>query len=458
MKYTPTKEQAAILSAVQQDLSNSVLSIMARAGCTKTSTSRMIINVLKYKKVLYFAFNKAIVEEGASVFTSNVECKTLHALAYKYIRPGKVEDFTYLCIKEDLGYPVKLAIINAVDAFFRSSSTNMYKYLEDALEDEGLAQIGANYIELMLEEKIPMTFNFLLKYLHLQLVEGIINIEYDLVILDEAGDTTAVAIEIFKLISSPKKAMLGDDAQTIYGFMNLVNGFNLVNNPIQLELTKSFRCSTSIANRIEKFCKKNLDKNFIFKGHDRKPSDESKMYISATNGALVRRMHKLHQEGIPYKLLRSTKDIFACPLALVTAVSGKDVYHKRYKFLNVEYKNYTMSPYKSFFSYLMKEVDDEEIHTSIEALSSFANQNINIFDVYKEANNRIPGTDTIVCTAFTAKGLESDRVYIEEDLNRKILEIINSGGPQDDNDLTYVKLGYVAASRSRFYLDNCKYL
>ena len=456
MKYSATDEQQAILDTVVTDIDGKVLSIIARAGCTKSSTACMMVNTVKPKRALYFAFNKGIVEEGKELFSSNVECKTLHALAYKYILPGSIEDFTYLCITENLSYPNKLEIINGIDEFFRSSSINMHKFLPTVMQPN-LVPIAVKYIEMMLEDKIPHTFNFLLKMFHIMLADGDIEVEYDMVILDEAGDTTAVAVEIFKLLKSPKKIMLGDDYQTIYGFMNLVNGFKLVDNPIHMSLTKSFRCNESIAKRIEGFCRQNIYNHFVFKGFNRPETITTKMYVSATNAALVERIHTLQQEGIRYKLLRDTKDIFAAPFALVTASAGKDVYHKKYKFLNVEYKNYTMSSYRNFFSYLKKEVKDEEIHSAIDVISKFNNKNINIFEVYKKANEQKADPNIIVCTAFTSKGLEADYVHLEDDINSRILDIIDYGGAQNDDEFTMLKLGYVAMSRAKFVLENCKF-
>lgn len=457
MKYTPTEQQQTILDTVATNIEGRVVTIRARSGCTKTSTSRLIVNTLKPKKTLYFAFNKAIVEEGKEVFPPSVECKTLHALAYKYIQPGKVESFTYLCIKEKLSYPHKLEILNVVDEFFRSASVDMYEYFEEYLTSEQ-AEIAAKYVEKMLDDEMPKPFNLLLKELHIHLYTGEIVIDgYDLVLLDEAADTTAVAVEIFKLIKSPKKVMLGDPLQSIYGFMNLVDGFVLVDNPIELSLTKSFRCSTDIADRTRTFVKKNLLKSFEFEGFDRPSEDNSIMYISATNSQLVRKMKDLMQEGINFKLLRDVKDIFAPTLALATASMGKEVYHKKYKFLEKEYRNYTMSRYKNFFSYIKKEVQDEEIHSAIDTISSFNESNINIFSVLKEVKAMKPNPNVTLCTGFTAKGLEVDRVCILDDLNTKVNKIVMSGGPKDDNDYTVLKLAYVALTRARFFISNCKF-
>ena len=457
MRFTPTEQQQKILDTVSKDIGGKVMSVTARAGCTKTSSARLMVETVKPKRALYFAFNKAIVEEGTQTFTDNVECKTLHALAYRYIKPDKIEDFTYTCIKENIGYRNKLNIINAVDSFFRSSSLDMYEYLGHLLEPE-FASLAVKYIEEMVEGKRPKTFNMLLKYFHLLMAQDSITVEYDMVIMDEAGDTTEVAVEIFKLIKSPKKAILGDDLQTIYGFMNLVDGFKLVDDPIKLQLTKSFRCCTAIAERVEKYVQSNLCDSFEFKGFDREPKLETTAYISITNSQLVLQMQKLLAEGKRFKLLRRVKDIFAPILALATASAGREVYHKKYKFLEKERKNYAMSSYKSFFAYLKAEVDDEEIHIAIDTLASLNKQKVNIFGLLKEVEAMKPDPSITVCTGYTAKGLEFDRVVILNDLNLKVNKIRLKGGAEDDKEREVLKVGYVAATRARFYLDNCNFM
>ena len=454
-----TLQQKAIIKGVQ-DSDGDIVLVKARAGTGKTSTSLAVVDALKPKKALYTAFNRAIVEEGKEKFTSNVECRTLHSLALSYVRPkNKIEDFTYLCIKEKLGYPSKLKIINAVDEFYRSDSTDMDDFLEDLLEEyPKLIPLAVKYINQMVNDEIPPTFNFLLKYFHLLMHEEQIQVKYDLVILDEIQDSTGVALAIFKLIESPRKLGLGDPDQSIYEFMKLVNGFDILTDAKVFELTKSFRCSETIAKAVEKFGQKYLSNSFDFKGIDVPKEDGLTAYITATNAQIVYRLNELHSEGQGYTLTRPIKDIFACPLALSNAAAGREVYHKRYKFLEKEYRQYTTSGMKSFFSYLKANVADEEIHNSIDLLMRFKKTKINIFEVLKDAKATKSDKAITVGTGFSLKGLEFSTVYIEDDLNRAIENILEHGGPTSDKEHTIFKVYYVAVTRSRKYLRNAKHL
>lgn len=221
---------------------------------------------LKCDKGLYTAFNKAIVEESSKRFDKNVEAKTLHSLAYKYVKPDNIDNFGYSDIEEKLSYPDKTKIINILDGFYRSEYTDIEKYFDTLEVNDKIKNLVNKYYILMMEEKIPATFNFLLKKFHMMLKADIFNIDYDLLILDECQDTTAVTLEIFKLLNAKKKIMLGDKYQNIYDFMDTVNAFEILTNTEDFRLTQSFRCSPKIAVEVEEFGKKYLDNNFKFKG------------------------------------------------------------------------------------------------------------------------------------------------------------------------------------------------
>jgi len=455
-EFTLTKEQKDIITALEN---NSIVAVDAKAGTGKTSTSLSVVHHFKPKRGFYTAYNKSIVTEGQEKFPSNMECKTIHAFALSYIRPKlKIEDFTYLCIKEKLSYPAKYSIMNTIDSFFRSNSIDMYDYLS-ILEDKKLEAIAAKYIEGMINDEVNPTFNFLLKYLHIMLVEGTVEINYDLVILDECQDTTEVAYEITKLINSPRKLIVGDPFQNIYGYMNTVNAFNLLDKNVPvLPLTKTFRCSVEIAKRVEKFGKLYLSKDFKYIGTDSPFKDETIAYIGRTNGSILMRLEELLSEGKSFTLTRPAKEIFAMPMALANVASGREVYHKKYKFLEKEYKNYTLSGMKGFYSYLKKYVEDDELHSCINFMNVLREKNINIFDLKKQAENCVANPSIWVVTSHSFKGREVDTVVIEESLNKSVNKIIAKGGPETQSEQEELNLGYVACTRSRHKLLNCKFL
>jgi len=461
MEYELTNEQKEILVKVKESKNKGPIGVNAIAGSGKTAILLALVDYIKPKKCFYTAFNRKLVEESREKFSTNVECKTFHAMAYRYVQPKLgVEPFTYLCVKEPLNYQSKAKIIKGMDAFFISDSTDMQVFLESIIEDERLIPIIIMYIEKMVNEEIPMTFNFMLKYLHLLLNDNLIEIKYDMVLIDECQDVSMVTLEILKLLTSDYKVLVGDPHQNIYSsFMNTVNAFRVLDMPI-LGLTKSFRCSEAISQRIENYGITNLDKDFMFKGTSTPETDGKLAYITATNAQIILRIIKLHESNTGYVLTRPLKDIFACALALVTAASGKRVMHKQYKFLDKEYTNYTMSGKKGFYSYLNKKTKDEEIKNATGLLMKLKERDINIFEVLAKAKTMKKDRDVLVSTAYSCKGLGFETVHIENDLNGAVKDALKAKKEECMTEANYtsLKLGYVGASRCKINLINCDYL
>ena len=477
-----TGEQQRVVDTVCDGIdSGKIIAVNAVAGSGKTSTGDAVIRAFQPKNGFYTAFNKAIVQDSAKRFGNLLQCKTIHALAYKYVRPkGSIEDLTYTTIKEDISYEDKATIIETIDDFFRSSSLDIEEFAKSKTHNEELQKYIMDYANMMLCGDIPPTFNYMLKCLHMMLADGDVDIDFDLLILDECQDTTAVALEIFKLIHAKKKVIFGDKYQNIYSFMNTVNAFEELDNLELLRLTKSFRCNPHIASIVEDFSQRTLESDFIYTGNEDLP-DETKSiaYITRTNAALIERMDNLLERGETFSLTRNVNEIFALPIALLNASNGKQVYDKKYKFLEKEYNKYrdVKSNFRSFFEYLSLVVSDPLIDSTCKVLINFANKRINIYDLKEKVKSIKPNKNIILTTAHAFKGLEADSVYIEDDLNNSVnrsivrMKEINyamafdrpmtlsetrrylDGGSKEDLN-TY----YVALSRARSHIANVGYV
>ncbi len=452
IKYTP--EQAEILDHIAEE--DGILLVEAGAGTGKSFMARQVAELIQPERGLYTAFNKAIVEEGNARFRGlNMECRTFHALAYKYVQPTQeISDLTYSCITENVPYKMKYEVITAINLFFVSASTDMYEFFEEHFpdnkrKDESVA-LCEKYVELMIEGKVSPTFNFLLKYFHLLLVQNAVACSYDLVILDEINDTTAVALEIFKLIQAPKKLGLGETNQAIYQFLNLVNGFEEIPEAPTLQLTHSWRCSEKIAKDIQTFMRHEVNDSFTFVGTDEPVANGKYLYCTLTNALIINKIHDRLEENKGFYLLRKISDIFAAPLALMSVNGGKKPYQKKYMFLMDEYKYYQENRPRgqSFFQYLLDNVDDVEVQNAVKLLLSFQRKNINLFDLYKRAKDAPVDHEYTIATVFTSKGLEYETVEIAGDLNGKITSIRDNGGIQNEEDLVGYRCYYVACSRA----------
>lgn len=457
VRYTP--EQADVLDHMVAN--DGITLVEAGAGCGKSFMSRQIVQELPIKSGIYTAFNKAIVMEGVERFAGTpIECKTLHALAYRYVKPSmEIRSFGYKCITEKITYSEKRKVIEVIDLFFVSSSTCMDDYFEKYFKGhpraEYMINLATKYVQGMADEEVNPTFNFLLKSLHLMMVEGTVEIKVDIMILDEINDVTAVSLEIFKLVNAPKKLGLGETNQAIYEFLNLVNGFELLKDvSTTLKFTQSYRCSLDVAERIENKMRSVMDKNFRFKGTEKPVTNGKTLYCTLTNAMIVDMIQRRLAAGKSFTLLRKPADIFAASLAVSTASMGKRPYQSKFAFLVDVYEEFkAQSKHKTYFKFLLNEVNDEEINNAVKLLQRLSSDNINLFSLYKEAKDAKPDKNYTISTVFTSKGLEFETVYIADDLNMNF-EKACRGELGDKEAMTAMRCYYVATSRCGVNLHN----
>ena len=450
-----TQEQLEIIQSVQD---HHLTKVVACAGTGKTFTLEMVAEDQKPKLGLYIAFQKVVAVEAADKFPSSVMCSTIDAFCMKYIPRMEISNFNYRNISEKIPYAAKIDIVAAMEGFFGSDSVCMEEYFDKTLTDDN-ARLAIAYIHKMIDKEIPATFGFTKKYFHLMLDEGLANVpEFDLIMLDEAGDVTGVTLAIFRLLEAKRKVMVGDPYQNIFGFMNTIDGFKIMENEGNLcTLSKSFRVEASIAERVQTFCQLNIDKNFFYEGIEYdKPVLETELHIFRTNSAMVGHIIYLVSQKQPFTLLRKPAEIFALPLAIITAMSGREVYDTRYKWLEGDMR-IAKKENKSLPAYLSAEYkEDIPLMGALNLLRkhSFGT----IFDTYNHVKNMKPHPKITLGSAHSVKGLERDIVYIDDSMNDAVLDIQEKGGPENQEDISELNLGYVAATRAKHSLRGCRYL
>jgi superfamily I DNA/RNA helicase len=432
---------------------------------------------------MYLAFNRSVVMEAKQSFPPGIMCKTIHALAYYYVSGGSkitIDDFTSRHVREkELEAEEKTFVVQIMEEFFNSSELSM-SFFDQYSE---LGTIAKKYVNEMVEHKRNPTFGFLIKWFHLQLANGTYNIpKLDMLLLDEAGDTTGVSLEIFNLIPARIKLMVGDEDQNIYGFMYTINGFeHLKHVGKQFNMTQSFRVNKTIATKIQHFLNKYLNEDREFKGVDQVGTPKDIAYISRTNSAMISRMIELIEDETPFEVIRKPSDIFAIPLVLMN-VHKPDykIHNPSLDYLKHDYKVYTdpekdyQKQFKTFGQYLeYKHPHDVQLNSAIKLMRSVkpslnqygtisrASTIYNAYSIAKSYYEDNVSHAVKLTTAFTSKGLEYDSVYIEDDINNIVNDIIDKfedGGDLTDEDYTELRLAYVACSRSKYKLYNAKFL
>jgi len=269
---------------------------------------------------------------------------------------------------------------------------------------------------------------------------------YDLIMIDEASDLSAVMLEIFRLLPANKKALVGEYNQAIFGFSGNINGFDVFEKEgTLLPLTKSFRCNVGIAQYIQSYLRSNINKSSLFVGTNHNSYIINSVgYVSRYNSSLIETMFKLDSMDIPFRTIRNPKAIFKLYSILTDLLEGR-LLPKKYNFLL--YATQGGEDDYSKLDKLRRKYDgvDKDICYSCDLIMKYKKRDL--LDIYNKAIKNYEDTsiDTILCTVFTAKGMTIDEVFVNKDL--KITE------DSDDEDK---RLLYVAYSRAKHILHTDK--
>lgn len=486
-----TQQQLAIIDNVKNG-DCELTKVNAVSGAGKTSTLIAVAKSLSVKKGRYLAYNKAIASEAGEKFPHSITCSTVHSMAYRetvsrfrFSVTGfiKARDFEF----KKTNYVEKIMAIELLNDFCLTEHIMLQDFF-DRLEDEGAEYNDAikdavrELFNRMKNGTMKCTHSFYLKLYHIMLVRGMIEPEVEeLLMLDEAGDINPVTLDIFINLPAKSKILVGDDKQNIYSFNNTINGFKeLEDVGVQLDLTKSFRVSDTIANKIEAYCNTYLEEGMKFEGvnydSEQKKNIKTIAYISRTNSSLVGAMIELDSKGIPYNLTRPAKTLFELPLMMIGLKPGVTIYNADYKFLEEDVSDYYGSmrlqqEYNSVFGYVMSvHSDDISIKSAAQLVLDYGARTI--FRTYENAqrNEKNKNANVTLTTAHSSKGLEYDEVNIMEDMNEclaKVLEQYMEIAKEtkmpfwkimQNKHLEEFRLAYVAYTRARYKLVNAKFL
>jgi superfamily I DNA/RNA helicase len=414
-----TKEQKDILLCINNYKS---IKINAFAGTGKTSTLKLIANEHLDKKILYLAFNSAIKNEAQGLFPTNTTISTTHSLAYKAIKNNTNIDLSSLINYRaiDISKKFKISYTKAVTTLkiFEAFCNNAK---EEISKDDMEHKTAQFMFDSMRDGNMKPTHSFYLKYYYLLLLQNKINnLNYDIVMLDEAQDTNDVTLGIFNVLNVNTKIFVGDQHQQIYSFRGSKNALNKIKCDKDLYLSCSFRFNDTIAQYANILL--STFKNETVKIDTLKSTDntiKTHGFISRTNATLIATIAKRIEDRKPFVTIREPNEIFNLTCEVYFALNNQRDDIKRNRFLK------DFEDEQQILDYA-KEVDDYELKTALKVVKEYKEKIFyfkdiaqKFFNAWKNKTNN--GFEKRVeeilflTTAHTAKGLEWDEVTIADD-------------------------------------------
>lgn len=481
-----------ILTKEQENIVNSSLEsfkINAVAGSGKTTTLLLYAQKNPHLKILYLAYNKSlqisILEKLNTFKIQNLHTSTIHSLAYNKTRafdysltnelkPHILDRFLsyyeldnnqktfyasnlYLAVLKDLvNFYCNSSLINIdeklIDAFIKQSDFEA-QYLElinkkkSKLLEHLKAVLGA-----MKRKEIEATHDFYLKmyYLSKNLSK---DINYDLILIDEAQDISDVMIAIVENFGK-KRVYVGDSFQQIYSFRYATNALFKIDLPAY-NLSHSFRFSNSYAKTLEILLNKaytlNGGKKLVLHGIDSSTKvglefiDFSKQFT-----VISRTTFNLMQEIIKY--INSKKKLYFEGGYSSYSFMNQTVYSIFY-LKNRKNEKITIEELKNFSSIyelesFAKETKNQEYLNIIKFINTYGD---NIFEINNKTKSLVTTikeeADIIFTTTHKAKGMEYEQVIMLDDFISK-KDILNT-----KKSLSYSQINeelnifYVASTR-----------
>lgn len=482
MSLNWTDSQLAIFEEIANP-TNQELAIEAVAGSAKSSSLVEAVSRFKYSNpnssIMYMVFGNLASKEARKEFATNALVTTLHAFAHKYIvKPyglGEVKGFlTWRDIPKTVRRPFGKDndILALVEDYCKSQFTTMDQYV-DAVDDDdfqySLIPAAKQILNLMATGRMPTTHSFYLKLFHILVIRGTIKLDHvDRLLIDEAQDMSAMALDIIEHIPATQKVLVGDQNQRIFSFMKLINGFDRFPNAKVLTLPKSFRVSSYYAPAIEAFLHKHLNPDTVFKGMDY-PVDAKQVttaYLTRTNSALIGKMIELNKSATPYHLATTTKikQMFKLPLAVIYAKPGvqqRDPELKHFQEMVDEYGKLPKDLQEKYNLYqYLGNLDNIDYATiaAIKLVSQFGSDDI--IEAYELAEkHKSTPCDLQLMTAHSSKGTTRDIVELDPDMDKSVRDALSKSfkGTPDDRRAELC-LYFVATTRHRHTLIGANYL
>lgn len=469
-----------------------ILKVNAVAGSGKTTTLLEFAAHHPKFRILYLAYNKSVAvemkEKAVARELDNLTVHTIHALAYRNANGRSYElenDLSEWRLLDryvpgsfrgiDLGMLYAWLLKDIVNFYLNSElvqldaellSCYMARVLpgEDARSmlmargDEMLLLVR-NILSDMKNRNAPALHDFYLKMFQFAKVR----LPYDVILVDEAQDTSGVMLSIIKRQEHAQRIFVGDSFQQIYAFRHAVNSLDRVDGE-SLWLSQTFRFGDKLAQQITQHVNQGYEllgetPEFRMKGMDMDTRYGKRAFKGKYPLAVIARSNlSLFDAVLGYLFSKGMRTMYfegGYPgYSFMNARVASLLYLKEEK--RDKINDPLVKKFKSFedVKRFASDTQNHGLSTMIDLVSRYGGK---LFDFDQKIKNRLVDkseADLIFTTTHKAKGQEYDFVEMVKDdfaTRKDLLKQLNS----DKEDVSLIRLKeeinvyYVAATRGK---------
>lgn len=471
-------------NAVIECPTEGITSVMAYAGCGKSTTLVGYAKARPKMRILYLCFNRSVAIEARQTFQAagagNVKALTMHSLAYNLF--GKplaamaenklVPTVDAALVVEFLGVAGIPDIKKRAVALFALRTISTYCNTPDegithdhlpmdniwnaGLNEEMVLAAARNLFRAMLvEPSCPVGHDIYMKVF--QLSSPDLSEYFDLIMVDEGQDLNPVVVSIL-LEQKVPRIIVGDTHQSIYGFRGSCNALEAEYVTNTLYLNESYRFGASHARLASHLLREfkgverpliglgKFDSNIVpsFELNTIDQHGDGGLEIYRTNGALFQRAVELAVDQKDKETGESVPPI----VKSIRYVGGFDSYkfgelvsaYKLYK----DDKGYgAFERYNSWSEYvqLSEMTDDANMKSTVSTVERFKGALPVFVHKLKQSEAKGPKAPVTLTNAHKSKGLEANNVLIGSDFP-SLLET-------EDLCTEEINLQYVALTRAK---------
>lgn len=462
----PTTEQTA---AVDAFLTEENLTVEAGAGTGKTSTLKLMSGATD-RRGLYIAYNRSIAQESAQTFPQNVQCRTAHSVAFRWVAQKWTYDKLMGRLKSgrmsqrDLArrlrsdYPLRVAddlmltpervagiAMNTVRSWCYTGDREIKAgHVPDILRIDTPEQRG-----ILAEAVVPMAKaawedlsrpDGVLRFAHDHYLKiwALTNpsLPFDFVMVDEAQDSNGVVTSVVQH-QSCQIAAVGDRNQAIYGWRGATDAMDAFGSKHHVYLTRSFRFGPAIADEANKWlevmeAKLRLTGSPEIRSTVVEKEGGARAVLCRTNAEAMTNVIRAHAAGIDVALVGDGKEIAAFARAARELMDHGSTSH---------HDLFTFTSWNMVREYVDQAYDGGEIAVMVKLIDEFTPEGV-IKAVEQCGDERT--AQLTVSTAHKAKGREWPSVRIATDFEKSVEDEIPHGESM---------LAYVACTRAQEVLD-----